>query len=126
MSYQQITIVGNVGRDAEFNYTPQGVGVAKFSVAVTKVTGKGEDKKERTTWFRVTLWREKAENLHQYIKKGNKIMVVGEVEASAYTNKDGAPACSLDLTANDVRFLSKREEGESVAEGEEESAPLPF
>src|SRR5579859_3245535 len=118
-SYQQTIIVGNVGRDAEFSYTPQGVGVAKFSVAVTKVTGKGEDKKERTTWFRVTLWREKAENLHQYIKKGNKIMVVGEVEASAYTNKDGAPACSLDLTANDVRFLSKREEGESVAEGEE-------
>src|SRR5579859_1405748 len=117
MSYQQIIIVGNVGRDAEFNYTPQGVGVAKFSVAVTKVTGKGDEKKEKTTWFRVTLWRDKAENLYKYITKGKKLLVVGEIDASAYTNKDGAPTASLDLTASDVRFLSgngKREEGEAV------------
>jgi len=122
MTWQQTIIVGNVGRDAELNYTPQGVAVAKFSVAVSKVTGKGESRKEKTTWFRVTIWREKAENLHQYIKKGKKLMVVGEIDASAYTNKDGAPTASLELTASDVRFLDSKREGDGEREYERETA----
>jgi single-strand DNA-binding protein len=110
MSFQQLIIVGNVGKDAELSYTPQGIAVAKFSVAVSKVTGRGENKQEKTTWFRVTIWRERAENLSQYIKKGKKLMVIGEVDASAYTNKDGQPTASLELTANDIRFLDSRSE----------------
>ncbi len=128
MSFQETIIVGNVGRDAELSYTPQGVAVAKFSVAVTKYTGKGEDRKEKTTWFRVTMWRERAENLHQYIKKGKKVLVVGDIDASAYTNKDGAPTASLELTASDIRFLSPKDagEGEPVGERAEESVDIPF
>ncbi len=118
MTWQQTIIVGNVGRDAELSYTPQGVAVAKFSVAVTKYTGKGEDRKEKTTWFRVTMWREKAENLHQYVKKGKKIMVIGEIDASAYTNKDGQPTASLELTANTVQFLDSRNADNSGGEME--------
>ena len=129
MSFNQTIIEGNVGRDAEMSYTPQGVAVAKFSVAVTKVTGKGDDRKEKTTWFRVTIWREKAENLHAYIKKGNAILVVGEIDASAYTNKDGESTASLELTASQVILLpNKRGEGSTHAEpeGEAETADIPF
>ena len=136
MTWQQTIIIGNVGRDAELSYTPQGVAVAKFSVAVSKVSGKGEDRKEKTTWFRVTIWREKAENLHQYIKKGNKIMVIGEIDASAYTNKDGQPTASLDLTANNVQFLGSRNDqggemegaraGSSGGNNVEEANDIPF
>lgn len=110
MSFQQTIVVGNVGRDAELSYTPQGIAVAKFSVAVSKITGKGENRQERTTWFRVTIWRERAESLSQYIKKGKKIMVVGEIDASAYTNKNGQPTASLELTANEIRFIDSRSE----------------
>src|SRR5258707_4828585 len=108
MTFQQVTIVGNVGRDAEMRYTPQGVAVGDFSVEVNKVTGKGENRKEKTTWFKVTVWRERAEPASQYIKKGMKIMVVGEVEARAYTDKNGQAVASLDLTANDFKFLDSR------------------
>src|SRR6476661_8359572 len=108
MTFQQVTIVGNVGRDAEMRYTPQGVAVCDFSVAVNKVTGKGESRKEKTTWFKVTVWRERAETASQYIKKGMKIMVIGEVDARAYTDKNGAAVASLDLTANDFKFLDSR------------------
>src|SRR5260221_4288471 len=111
MTFQQVTIVGNVGRDAEMRYTPQGVAVCDFSVAVNKVTGKGENRKEKTTWFKVTVWRERAETASQYIKKGMKILVVGEIDASAYTNKQGQPAASLELTASDFKFLDSRGEG---------------
>jgi len=104
-------IVGNVGRDAELSYTPQGIAVAKFTVAVNKVTGRGETKQEKTIWFRVTMWREKAENLSQYVKKGNQIMVVGEIDVSVFTNKDGQPAATLELTANQVQLLGNRGDG---------------
>jgi single-strand DNA-binding protein len=134
--YQQTMIIGNVGRDAELSYTPQGIAVAKFTVAVSKVTGKGEGRKEKTTWFRVTIWRERAENLSQYIKKGMKIMVVGEVDASAYTNKQGQPTASLELSANEIKFLSSRGEGGGDFEGAhsapaggdfaEEASDIPF
>ncbi len=122
MTFQQVTIVGNVGRDAEMRYTPQGVAVCDFSVAVNKVTGKGENRKEKTTWFKVTVWRERAETASQYIKKGMKILVVGEIDASAYTNKQGQPAASLELTASDFKFLDSRGEGGGQDSGEYQAA----
>lgn len=108
--YQQVIIVGNVGRDPELTYTPQGVAVAKFTVAVNKVTGKGETRKEKTTWFRVSVWRERAETASQYIRKGSKIMVIGEVEVNAYIDKNGAAQATLELTASDFKFLDSRQQ----------------
>src|SRR4051812_19845402 len=112
MGYQHVVIVGNVGRDPEMSYTPQGIAVCKFSVAVSKVTGKGENRKEKTVWFRVTVWRERAETASQYIKKGMKILVSGEIDVSVYTNKQGQPAATIELTANDFQFLDSRGGGE--------------
>ncbi|MFN8420228.1 MAG: single-stranded DNA-binding protein [Anaerolineae bacterium] len=111
MTFQQVTIVGNVGRDPEMNYTPQGIAVTKFTVAVNKVTGKGETRKEKTTWFRVSVWRDRAEVAAQYIKKGMKILVIGEVDVNAYTDKNGQPQATLELTANDFKFLDSRDGG---------------
>jgi len=134
MTFQQTIIVGNVGRDPEMRYTPQGVAVCDFSVAVSKVTGKGENRKEKTTWFKVTVWRERAETASQYIKKGMKIMVIGEVDASAYTNKQGQPVASLELTANDFKFLDSRGGGDgqgarangATGDYAEEVSDIPF
>jgi len=112
MSWQQTIIIGNVGRVSELKYTQQGVAVFDFSVAVNKVTGRGDDRKEKTVWFKVTVWRERAETASQYVKKGMQIMVVGEIDASAYTNKEGQPAASLELTASNFQFLGSRASGE--------------
>lgn len=126
--YQQITIVGNVGRDASLKYTSSGIAVADFSVAVSKVTGSGDTKQEKTTWFKVTCWRNLAEIAGQYVKKGGKILVVGEVGASAYTDKSGQLQVSLELTADQIKILSSREEmqhrnGQPAASSEPSGAP---
>jgi|SRR5579859_5122641 len=111
MTYQQITIVGNVGRDPEIKYLRDGLAVTDFSVAVSKVTGRGEQRKETTTWFKVTLWRERAETASQIVKKGAKILVVGEVNASAFLDKkSGEPRASLEITASEFRLLSAKGE----------------
>jgi single-strand DNA-binding protein len=113
MGWSQTIIIGNVGRDPEMRYTPQGVAVCDFSVAVSKVSGKGENRQEKTTWFKVTVWRERAETASQYVKKGMKIMVAGEINASAYTNKQGQATASLELTANDFQFLDSKNDNQS-------------
>lgn len=127
MSYQNITIVGNVGRDGELKYTPAGIALLKFSVGVNKTIGKGDEKRQTTTWFNVTVWRERAEVLADYIKTGMQVLVTGEIGLSPYIGKDGKPNASLELTADDVKLLTSRQEMERRAAEEEteDSAPEP-
>ncbi|MEP7284809.1 MAG: single-stranded DNA-binding protein [Chloroflexota bacterium] len=128
MSYQNLTIVGNVGRDAELKYTPQGIAMLKFSVAVNKTTGKGEDKRQTTTWFNVTLWRDRGESLAPYINAGMQVLVTGEIGLSPYTDKNGKAAASLELTANDVKLLSSKQEMDrrGTEHPAEETEDIPF
>lgn len=116
MGYQHCVFVGNAGRDAELSYTPQGIAVCKFSIAVSKVTGKGDQRKEKTVWIKCTVWRERAETAGQYIRKGSKLLVAGEIDVSSYLDKQGQPAATLELTVNDFQFLDPKPSGESTAE----------
>lgn len=110
--YQQITIIGNVGKDPEMRYTPGGVAVCDFTVAVNaRWTDRNtNEKKEKTTWFKVSAWRQLGETCSQYVRKGMKILVVGEIDARAYLTQNGEARASLELTARDVKFLSGRDE----------------
>ncbi|MFN7210451.1 MAG: single-stranded DNA-binding protein [Aggregatilineales bacterium] len=110
MTFQQLIIVGNVGRDPEIKYV-NGIPLCVFSVAVNKVTGSGEQRRERTTWFRVTIWRQRAEIAGQLIKKGQRVLIVGEVSASAYVARDGKASASLEVTASEFKLLSGRDGG---------------
>jgi len=117
--YQQITIIGNVGRDPDLRFTPQGIAVCDFSVAVNKRVGgqNNTEPRDETTWFRVTCWRQLAETVAKYVKKGKQIMIVGEVSASAYTDKNQQPAATLEITAQTVKFLGSRDENEEGGGG---------
>ncbi|GAB4337352.1 MAG: hypothetical protein Kow00117_19470 [Phototrophicales bacterium] len=109
--WHQTIIVGNVGRDPELRYTPSGTPVCSFSVAVSEKWNdrQSNEQREKTTWYRVTCWRQLAETANRFVHKGMQIMVVGTVEANAYMNNAGEAAASLDLTARDVRFLGSRD-----------------
>lgn len=108
--YQQITLVGNLGSDPDMRYTPSGVPVASFSLAVNKSwTGQDGQRQDKTTWFRITTWNKQAEIVSQYLSKGRRVMVVGEMEeARAYTDREGNMRASLEVRANIVKFLSGR------------------
>lgn len=114
--FQQVIIVGNLGRDPESRFTGGGVSVCNFSVAVSTTTGQGEQRQEKTTWFRVAAWRELGERCQQYLAKGRQVMVIGTIDARSYTDNSGQPQVSLELTARDVRFLGTREGGGSFDE----------
>lgn len=134
MSYQQIIIVGNLGRDPELKYLPSGVPVCNFTVAVSERRGTGEDRTEKTTWFRVAAWRQQAEIVSQYLTKGRQVMIVGRIDARAYTDNSGQPQASLELTADRVVFLSNRGgdnqgggyDSYDQQTGEDEGSTIPF
>jgi single-strand DNA-binding protein len=128
--YQYIIIIGNVGRDPELRYTQSGVAVCGFSVAVNRTwtDRTTNERREETTWFRVSAWRGLAETVNQYVYKGMQIMVAGRVAADAYLGQDGQPRASLELTALDVQFLGQRGERYDAGDEEYPSEPedLPF
>jgi len=115
--FQQCIIVGNVGRPPELRYLQSGVPVCNFTVAVNQVSGSGENRTEKTVWFRVAAWRQLAETVNQYVQKGQQVMVIGTVEARGYTDNSGQPAASLEITARDIRFLGSRDGGQGQGTG---------
>lgn len=118
--YHTIIVVGNLGRDPEMRYTPNGQAVTSFSVAVSD--GFGDRKK--TIWFRVSTWDKTAETCNNYLKKGSKVVVEGRLSANEsgspriWNRQDGSPASSFEINASTVRFLTPRSESEGEA-GEE-------
>lgn len=111
--YQQICLLGNLGSDVEMKYTSSGQPVANFNLAVNKswTDGQGE-RKEKTTWFRISVWRAQAEICANYIHRGSKVMVIGEVEeARPWTDRDGNAKATIEVTAQTVKFLDGRAEG---------------
>lgn len=115
MSYHQTIIIGNLGRDPELKYTQNGRAVCSFSVAVTErwTDRQSNEKREKTTWYRVSAWGGLGEIANQYLSKGRQVMVMGNVEARAYADRSGQPAASLELTARDIQFLGGRDGGSS-------------
>lgn len=112
MSYQQITIVGRLGRDPEMRYTASGVPVTSFSVATSRNwTGQDGQRQEKTVWFRITAWRKLGELASQYLTKGREVLVVGEIEdPNVWVDRDGNNRASLEVTARDIRFLGSRDD----------------
>jgi single-strand DNA-binding protein len=107
-SWHQTIIVGHLGGDPELKYMQSGSAVCNFSVAVAEQwkDRQTNEKREKTTWYRVAVWGGQAEACNTYLAKGRQVLVIGNVSTRAYTNNNGEAAASLDLTARSVQFLS--------------------
>lgn len=119
----KITLVGNLGRDPETRYTPNGTMNVQFTMAINRRwTDTGGQQQERTTWFRVTAWARLAETLDQltqngFLAKGKQVFVLGNLEAREYQDNNGQTRTSLDVRADEVQLLGTRPEGEGGTGG---------
>ena len=100
---QKVFIIGNLTADPELRTTTTGKNVCTFTVAVNR-------RNEGADFFRVSAWETLGENCNKFLTKGRKVAVVGSVSVRAYTLKNGDPAASLELSAQEVEFLSPRSE----------------
>jgi single-strand DNA-binding protein len=111
--YQKLVILGNLGRDPELRYTPEGTPVTSFSVATNRKWNNSDGSQgEETVWFRVTAWRRMAEVCNQYLKKGQQVLVEGQLRPDretggprVYERNDGSHGASFEVTALTVKFL---------------------
>ncbi len=106
MSFNKIILVGNLGRDPELRYTPQGTPVCSFTVATNeKRKDRAGEMQDFTTWFRVTLWGRQAETASQYLTKGRPIYVEGRLRVEEWTDRDGKQRYTLEVHATDMQFI---------------------
>lgn len=106
MSFNKIIIVGNLGRDPELRYTPQGNAVCSFSLATNeKRKDKSGELQDITTWFKVTLWGRQAETASQYLTKGKPVYIEGRLRMEEWTDREGGKRQSLEVNATDMQFI---------------------
>lgn len=115
--FNKMIAIGNVGRDPEMRYTPNGNAVTSFSVATgrTYTTREGE-RREETEWFTVTAWNRLAETCNQYVVKGMRVYVEGRLKSDSWVGNDGQTRFRNEIVANEVKFLSRPQQGGGYGE----------
>lgn len=113
-SVNKVILVGNLGKDPEVKYTPNGVPVAKFSIATNeKFKDKSGEWQERTEWHNIVAWQRLAEIIGEYVKKGSKIYIEGKLQTSSWEDKQsGEKKYRTEIVAQDLVLLSGRGEGD--------------
>src|SRR6478736_4478872 len=109
-SFSKAMIIGNLGRDPEMRYTPNGRPVTEFSVAVNQSTKNQQTNEwvEATDWFRVSVFGDRAERAAEQLRKGNKVFVEGRFKSREFEGKDGEKRTSLDVISDNVISLQAR------------------
>ena len=116
----KIIIIGNLTKDPELRSTQSGVSVCSFTVAVNR-RKRGQNGEELPTmYYRVTAWRQLAENCEKYLKKGSKVYVDGDLSVNTYQGNDGQTRFSLEIDVKEIEFLSG---GQSNQSSESEAVP---
>src|SRR5690348_14016129 len=129
MAFSKIQIVGNLGRDPELRYTPNGRPVTEFSVAVNQSTKNQQTNEwvEATDWFRISVWGDRAERAAENLRKGNRVFVEGRFKTREFEGRDGQKRISLEITADSLVNLEKRNredgDGEFAAAGARPATP---
>ena len=103
----KIILIGNLTKDPELRSTASGVSVCSFTIAVNRRFAR-QDGAKVTDFFRINAWRQLGESCSRYLSKGKKIAVIGELQARTYEANDGSTRMSLDVSADEVEFLTPK------------------
>ncbi len=131
--YHKVVLVGNLGRDPEMRYMQDGTPVTNFSIATNeKWTGQDGEQKERTVWWRVSVWRKQAEACNQYLNSGSQVLIEGRIRPDpetggpkVFTRNDGTSGASYEVTAQVVRFLGGRGDASAAGPGTPRDEDVP-
>lgn len=126
MSFNKIILCGNLGRDPELRYTPQGTPVCSFTMATNeRRKDKSGETQDQTTWFRVTLWGRQAETASQYLTKGRPVYIEGRLRIEEWNDRDGRQRYTLEVHATDMQFIGGRGDEQSQPPAKGSGRPSP-
>ncbi len=126
-SVNKVILVGNLGKDPESRFLPDGGAVCNFSVATTdKWKDKGGEQQERTEWHRVSTFSKLAEICGEYLKKGSQVYIEGRLQTRKWQDKEGNDKYTTEIVADRMQMLGSRAGGsESMSRGEPRAAAAP-
>ena len=111
-SVNKVILVGNLGRDPELKYTPNGTAVANFTVATNEVwKDKDGQKQEHTEWHKIVVFGKMAETAGQFLAKGRQVYIEGSIRSRTYKDKEGADKSVFEIKADSLVLLGKGGEG---------------
>jgi len=118
-SVNKVILIGNLGKDPEVKYTPQGTPVAKIALATNeRWKDKDGNWQDRTEWHNVVLWQRLAEIAGEYLKKGGKVYIEGRLQTRSWDDKQtGQKKYMTEVVANDLVLLGGRGEGGGSGDG---------
>lgn len=124
----KVMLIGNLGKDPEMKYTPQGTAVTTFSMAVSR-SRKSPDGQliDETEWFRVVAWERLAETCNEFLRKGSKVYIEGRLQTRKWTAQDGQERQMVEVVANEMLLLDSRQQGGPQGGGgySDEQRPAP-
>jgi len=124
--YNKVFLIGNLTRDPELRYTPSGIPVARFTVAVNRPPAKSGtnavEGKQDVDFINIVAWRRLAEICGEYLKKGRPVSIEGRLQIRSY-EKDGQKRTMSEVVADGMQMLGKKEAGEHVKQAPVEAAP---
>ncbi len=100
-----VSLVGRLTKDPELRFTATGKAVATFSLAVNRTFSKSDE----ADFFNIVTWQKTAENCANYLAKGQQVAVLGRLQSRSYENKEGRRVFVVEVVANEVEFLERRE-----------------
>lgn len=128
-SVNKAILIGNLGRDPEVRYMPNGDAVCNFSIATTDSwKDKNGQKQERTEWHNIVIYRRLAEVAGEYLKKGRSVYIEGRIQSRKYTGKDGVERTAYEIIADQMQMLGGRDSGGGGSyqqQPEEHTPPAP-
>lgn len=121
-SLNKVMLIGNLTRDPELRYTPQGTAVCTMGLATNRtwVTDSGE-KREETEWHRIVAWNKLAELCSQLLFKGRRIYVEGRLQTRQWTAQDGTQRQATEIVIEDMIILDSKRQGEESGETYQEA-----
>jgi single-strand DNA-binding protein len=120
----KVMLIGNVGRDPEMRYTPNGAAVTSFSVAVSRRwTTPDNQQRDETEWFNVVAWDKLAETCNQLITKGRRVYIEGRLQTRSWEGQDGQKRYRTEVVAATMLLLDNRQQGAEGGRRDEAGFP---
>ena len=122
--FNKVILMGNLTRDPEIRYTPQGTSVCNFGIAVNRKYRQGDETKEEVTFINVAVFGKQADTCGQYLNKGSAVLIEGRLKENRWETEEGQKRSRHEVVAQSVRFLS-RKQGDSDAATSEQGISTP-
>ncbi len=124
-SFNKVILLGNLTRDPEVRYTPNGIAVASFALAINRKYKQGDETKEEVSYIDIVVFGKQAESCGQYISKGDAVLIDGRLQQRRWDDKEtGQKRSKVEVVAQSVNFMPKRASaGHGGAQGHPEPAP---